>query len=71
MLDDRFERDVVDPPPDPRRYPTGIVMLVGLLAGGLGGMAIGIVPLGVAAGLTIGAGIDALLNRWLNGEHGI
>ena len=62
MLDDRFEREVVDAPPDPRRYPTGVLMLIGMLAGAGGGVAIG---------MAIGAGLDAVLNRWLNGEHGM
>lgn len=71
MLDDRFERDVVEPPPDLRRYPTGALMLIGLVAGAAGGVTIGIVPLGVAVGLALGAGLDAALNRWLNGEQGM
>lgn len=71
MLDDRFEREVVEAPPDPRRYPTGVLMLIGMLAGAGGGLAIGSVPLGTALGMVIGAALDVALNRWLNGEHGV
>jgi|GEM_PF-1394274 hypothetical protein len=71
MLDDRFEREVVDAPPDPRRYPTGVLMLAGILAGAVGGLLIDLVPLGTAIGMAIGAGLDVALNRWLNGEHGM
>jgi H+/Cl- antiporter ClcA len=48
------------------RWPTGITTLFGLLIGALAGIFANLVPVGMVTGLAFGAGIDSILNRWLN-----
>jgi len=48
------------------RWPTGWVMLAGLLVGALAGWLAEMPPVGMVTGLAVGVGIDSLLNHWLN-----
>lgn len=47
-------------------YPTGWVTLAGIVIGALAGGAWYELPVGMAAGLALGVGIDSLLNHWFN-----
>jgi hypothetical protein len=49
-----------------RHWPTGIMTLAGLLMGAFLGWALYEIPVGMAAGLAVGVGIDSLLNNRLN-----
>lgn len=51
---------------DNPRWPTGLLILVGLLIGAFAGLLVKEVPVGMVAGLAVGCGIDSLLNYWLN-----
>ena len=48
------------------RWPTGWLMLAGLLTGAAVGWAAGVVPVGMVAGLAVGVGIDSLLHHRLD-----
>ena len=48
------------------RWPTGWLMLAGLLIGAAIGWAAGLVPVGMVAGLALGVGIDSLLHQRLD-----
>ncbi|MBN1680313.1 MAG: AtpZ/AtpI family protein [Anaerolineae bacterium] len=48
------------------RWPTGWLILAGLLAGVGIGLLIDTVPVGMAVGLAVGVGIDSVLNHVLN-----
>lgn len=53
-----------------RRFTPGWITLAGMLSGALIGWLAepsGAVPLGMAAGVALGAGMDSLLNRRING----
>ncbi len=52
--------------PHARRWPTGWLTLGGLALGALAGQVAGLLPVGAAAGLALGIGLDSLLNNWLN-----
>lgn len=52
-----------------RRWPTGWLILAGLLLGAGTGALLGQVPVGMAAGLALGVGIDSLLNHRLNEDE--
>jgi uncharacterized membrane protein len=71
MSGDTADRAPVELPPLHQRWPTGVTTLIGLAAGALAGLLIGIVPLGIAAGAAVGVGIDSLANRLLNDETGV
>jgi len=48
------------------RWPTGWLMLAGLLIGAAIGWVAGLVPVGMVAGLAVGVGIDSLLHHRLD-----
>ncbi len=48
------------------RWPTGWLMLAGLLTGAAIGWAAGLIPVGMTAGLAVGVGIDSLLHHRLD-----